>query len=129
DALRRQDIPPYELAAAGGGDPTKAPPELVAVLGDSRMKHWSGITALAFTPDGKTVVSGSAFDGSVVVWDAATGERRRTFPAPVPGDRGPSMSLVVGADGKTLAAGWRSAPVQFWDLETGKGPRTLENGG
>jgi serine/threonine protein kinase len=34
--LRREDIPPMLLALAGGGDPALAPPELAAVLGDSR---------------------------------------------------------------------------------------------
>jgi hypothetical protein len=53
DGLKRAAIPARELAAAGGGDPKKAPPELVAVLGDSRFPRASGTTRLAQSPDGK----------------------------------------------------------------------------
>ena len=49
DSLRREDIPADALARAGGGDPDKAPPELVAVLGEKA-------TCLAISPAGKVPV-------------------------------------------------------------------------
>src|SRR5262249_46294832 len=39
DALRRDQIAPYELRLSGAGDANAAPPGLVAVVGDSRLKH------------------------------------------------------------------------------------------
>jgi tRNA A-37 threonylcarbamoyl transferase component Bud32 len=58
--LRRERIPPHELAAAGGGDPKRAPFGLVGVIGDSRLRHWDTIRDLAFSPDGKRLASASA---------------------------------------------------------------------
>ncbi|MFO0927326.1 MAG: WD40 repeat domain-containing protein [Gemmataceae bacterium] len=72
DELRRQDIAADELALAGGGDAAKAPAELVAVVGTGRLRHWGKLHGLTFTADGKQLLSGSQ-DGSVRLWDAATG--------------------------------------------------------
>jgi WD40 repeat protein len=74
EALRREDIPPYELAMAGQGDPLHAPAELVAVLGDSRLKHWGRVLSASFHPDGSRLAT-AANDG-VRVWDFSSGEQR-----------------------------------------------------
>ncbi len=50
------------------------------------MGHANTIWALAFTPDGKTLVSGSA-DQTVKFWDTASGQLRETI---VPGESGTS---------------------------------------
>jgi serine/threonine protein kinase len=120
DDLRREDIPAYELAAAGFGDPSQAPPELVAVRGDSRLRHWHYVSTVAYSPDGETVVSGS-HDGTIVVWDAKTGERRRVL-------SGPQVlvnQVILSPDGQTLvSAPWRGLPsdpeIRVWDLSTGE---------
>jgi WD40 repeat protein/serine/threonine protein kinase len=113
DALRREQIPPAELAEADGGDPKKAPAELVAVLGDSRLKHWGGVTGLAFSPDGRTLASASG-DGSVKLWDAATGQTRRTFRR----HKGGVSAVAYSPDGKTLADGG-NLEIILRDLATG----------
>lgn len=77
DQLRRENITPYQLKVAGGGDPAKAPRELVAVLGDSRLQHeHRAAVDVRFTSDGKTLVSGGE-DGKIRFWDVSKGEMLR----------------------------------------------------
>jgi WD40 repeat protein len=72
------------------------------------------VIQLAFALD-DTVLVGGASDGTVVLWDAASGEKLRVlegFPCPV------EALAVVG--GKTLVCG-AGREVQSWDL-SGKQP-------
>src|SRR5262249_34381953 len=54
-----------------------APPGVVATL----KGHTEALYAVAFTPDGQYVVTGS-FDKTLKVWDAATGKEFKTFGGP-----------------------------------------------
>jgi WD40 repeat protein len=66
------------------------------------------ITALAFTPDGKTLAVGDV--SSIRFYDVATGRERGGLAS------GWVRSLAYSADGKTLAAGLRHAPgLVLWD--------------
>jgi len=40
--------------------------------------HTSGVTAVAFLPDGNRIASG-AWDGAIWLWDAKTGKYKQTF--------------------------------------------------
>jgi WD40 repeat protein len=71
---------------------------------------------LAFTPDGKTLVSGSESDGKVHVWDVATGKELRRFDARVWIIR----SMALSKDGKTVAVGGVHSVVRLWDLPSGR---------
>src|SRR5262249_22727413 len=57
------------------GDPL--PDEAVARMGSGRMRHPGYVRTLAFSPDGKSIVSGAG--GGIRIWDAATGKLRRRF--------------------------------------------------
>lgn len=65
--------------------------------------HWvrpeqrGDTTALAFTPDGKTLSSGSSY-GIVKLWNPATGEVRENLP----GHAGSIRALAFSADGRSL---------------------------
>jgi hypothetical protein len=78
DDLRRDRIPAYELAIARGGDPKRAPAELVAILGDSRLIHQFWVGLVAFSPDGKSLATLNT-NQVVMLWDLATGHYNGTI--------------------------------------------------
>jgi WD40 repeat protein len=71
----------------------------------------SGIPALAFSPDGKWLVSGDKA-GRAVVWDAATGQKRMVLP---PNHRGPLQDVAFSPDGRLLACAEYYKGVAVWD--------------
>ncbi len=80
--------------------------------------HQDDVESVAFTPDGKTLVSGSR-DRTVDLWDARTGELVRTLSGP----DGPVLS--VAADNAVAAGAGEDRTVRIWDLHTGALRRTL----
>jgi WD40 repeat protein len=73
------------------------------------------ITALVFSPDGKTLAS-AASDKAIRLWEVATGKERQAFPA----DSFATGSLAFAPDGKSLAWANSSGLIRIWDLRTGK---------
>ena len=79
------------------------------------LKMAAFIKALAFLPDGRSIVSGNA-DGKVRLWSIATGKLQRVFDGRVViGD-----AMAVSPSGETAAFGGASAMVHVWNLGTGK---------
>jgi WD40 repeat protein len=74
-----------------------------------------GGIALAFSPDGKTLASGSS-ERTVRLWDVDTGKERAT----IPGHEGGVLSVAFSPDGKTLASAGGDRAVRLWDVDTGK---------
>src|SRR5438045_3088457 len=70
------------------GDPL--PPGAVARLGTIRMveDEGEGVYAVAFSPDGKGLVSGGCYT-PLRLWDTATGREIRQFPGPAIGRNPP----------------------------------------
>jgi WD40 repeat protein len=78
--------------------------------------HVEPVVALAFTPDGTALASG-ARDGSVRLWDAATGEGRGTLRASTQRGLAESVqALAFGPEGKTLASGTYDGTIRLWDV-------------
>ena len=62
--------------------------------------HAAAITALAFTPDGKSLVTTAGDDKTLRVWDCATGQEKLTIKDPGPSSAVPV--LAVTPDGKQV---------------------------
>ena len=73
-----------------------------------------GIRRLAFTPDGKQLVSGG-FDGTVRVWDLQTKKEVRQLKV----ESGTVYSLALSNDGKLLATAGRDG-LKVWDIAAEK---------
>jgi WD40 repeat protein len=71
------------------------------------------VQAVAFTPDGRRVLSVSD-DKYLRVWDAASG--RELLP-PIEGHEDKVASLSISADGRRVVTASRDATALVWDLQ------------
>lgn len=71
------------------------------------------IRALAFTPDGKMLASGSE-DKTVQLWNTQNGAKIATFK----GHEGWVTTVALTADGGTVASGDADRVIKIWDVDT-----------
>lgn len=83
--------------------------------------HKQPVLSLAFSPDGAAIVSTGA-DGSVRLWDAATGEMQRQLALGVAG-----QMVAFSPDGAQIAAQGERI-VKVWEADSGDEVATLEHG-
>lgn len=83
--------------------------------------HSSFINCLVFSPDGQTLISGSA-DKTIRFWNLATGKEIRTIK-----DHNSFINfLAIAPDGQTLVSASADKTIKLWNLATGKQIRTLK---
>ncbi|MEG4632638.1 WD40 repeat domain-containing protein [Microcoleus sp. AR_TQ3_B6] len=83
--------------------------------------HSNLVSSVSFSPDGKTLASGS-YDKTIKLWDITTGKEIRTLQ----GHSSSVNSVSFSPDGKTLASGSVDNTIKLWDITTGKEIRTLQ---
>ena len=79
------------------------------------------IFSVAFSPNGKQVVSGS-YNGIVQLWDATTGAALQTLK----GHSGWVNSVAFSPDSKQVVSGSYDGTVRLWDATTGAALQTLK---
>ena len=77
--------------------------------------HTKAVNSVAFSPDGKTIASGS-YDNTIKLWDAASGKELKTMF----GHSNWVLSVSFSPDGKTIASGSWDGTVKLWDSVTGR---------
>jgi WD40 repeat protein/serine/threonine protein kinase len=82
--------------------------------------HGNVVRAVAWDRDGTRLASGS-YDGTVKLWEAATGKEIRTLRG-----HGQEVNAVAWSpDGARLASASQDRTVKVWDVATGKATLTL----
>jgi WD40 repeat protein len=116
-----------QAALENGGN---SPESLVAILGSSKLKHWSYVNDVAWSPDGKMLGSVGG-DGCLRLWDPDTGEQLKRFKSePVWAGGAPHLtSLAFEPAGKHIAAGLGTNAVRVWEIETGNQTHLLKDDG
>jgi WD40 repeat protein len=83
--------------------------------------HTDWVRAMALSPDGRTIVSGS-LDRTVKVWDAHDGRLLRSLE----GHTAWVNAVALSADGRTIVSGSEDRTVKVWDAASGRLLRSLE---
>ena len=83
--------------------------------------HSNSVNSLAFSPDGKILVTGSR-DNTIKLWDVGTGREIYTLQ----GHSNWVNSVAFSPDGKILASGSDDKTIKLWDVTTARQIRTIQ---
>ena len=77
--------------------------------------HTNGVLSVAFSPDGRHIVSGSS-DKTIRLWDAQTGGQ---VGSPFQGHTGWVKSVAFSPDGRHIVSGSSDRTIRVWHAQTG----------
>lgn len=117
--------------------PKDLPANVVRVLGAGRLRHGDRVNALAYSPDGSKLVTGSK-DGTVRIWDVGNGRELMVYR----GHESAKFSaedakekekvnvfrvagVAFSPDGKKIAS-CGASEIHVWEADTGKVVATLK---
>lgn len=98
----------FSVKAVADDEPAH-PDGIVATL----KGHTEIVYAVAFSPDGKYVVTGS-FDKTLKLWETATGKEIKSFGGPA-GHQNLVLSVAFSPNGRVLASGAADHTAKLWD--------------
>ena len=84
-----------------------------------QLGHSSNVSSVAFSPDGKQIVSGS-LDSTIKLWDTESGREIRTL-----GYTHGVLSVAFSLDGKQVLSSSFDGTLKLWDMVTGHVIRTF----
>jgi Mg-chelatase subunit ChlD len=73
------------------------------------------VLSMAFSPDGRSLVTGEALD-ALILWDVETGKEARRFTGHSDG----VVSVTFSTDGRHLLSGGEDKTVRLWDASSGQ---------
>ncbi|MDZ8241553.1 MAG: hypothetical protein RMZ69_31115 [Nostoc sp. ChiQUE01a] len=83
--------------------------------------HSNSVFSVAFSPDGRTIVSGS-HDKTIKLWDVCTGRQIYTLE----GHSSYIHSVAFSPDGKIFASGSDDKTIKLWNVTTGRQIYTIQ---
>ena len=89
-------------------------------LRDLLKGHAGEVIAVAFTPEGKSLISASC-DRTIKLWDVETGKNTATLR----GHANAILALALSRDGKMLASADGDGQIKLWNAVTGKNIATI----
>jgi WD40 repeat protein len=128
-AATRLRIEPAALGQIGTSPAGSRGKQPAPAAGAARWQHDGPVVFVAYTPDGKQVIT-ATYEGAIRKWDAASGrEVLQIEKAIQPG--GPDVRVRVAAlspDGKTLAVASYASTLNLYNVATGKPLRQIQTG-
>ena len=115
-SLDRPDRPLVNETVVALGTAMQAPYYTAKIL----RGHEQAVSSVAFSPDGRTIVSTSA-DHTARLWDVATGREI----AILRGHEDVVMSAAFSPDGKTVVTASDDKTARIWEVATGREIATL----
>ena len=101
---------------SAAGVAAAAKPQLMVQLG-----HADGVSSVAFSPDGKHILTGSP-DHTARLWETASGKEIRRFE----GHTAEISSVGFSRDGKWILTASRDETARLWDAASGKEIRRFD---
>jgi len=85
-----------------------------------QLGHIGSVNSVAFSPDGKYVLTGSS-DNTIKLWEVESGREIRTFL----GHTKSVYSVAFSPDGKYVLTGSSDNTIKLWEIESGREIRTF----
>lgn len=83
--------------------------------------HYESVKAVAFTPDGKFLLTGSR-DKSIKLWEVATGRELRSYL----GHQSTVNDIAISSDGKFFISSSADKTAKMWNISSGELLKTFE---
>ena len=90
------------------------------------MGHTDRVTSVAYSPDGRHIVSGSR-DMTIRIWDAKTGAA--IGDSPLEGHTEWVTSVAYSPDARHIISGSGDKTIRIWDAKTGTAIGQMETAG